>query len=939
MDIFDLIDNGRFVFQFCCRSTTRASRATNIRTKDCSPSLLHPTTASAHTMSRWHLETCMTPDVVMTGVHIHCKLCNQTPDIDKLVVNFDHQNSSDPSIPPDEPYGAYKLSWPPGIPYKTAGHDNTVKESLQSQHEAESDKLKDSASNPEITATYEKALGPHEFRLICLPSTDDTNSPIHLTLETYSDERYPEYETVSYTWAGEDGDGSLCKPVFVGPYWDMLLQTKNCWEMLRFLRPHRGYRLVWVDAICINQLDSLERASQVAKMGAIYKNSRRTIVYLGSAIVHVGDHAYPLRHSAKEAATLSISPHYLISLPTPTYNKEEAKAVFIGPDGKLKLSQLLLCRYFSRIWVIQELLLSRQVSIPVGDMEISFDSLSINALVGQGDQTRRSTRPWDNTLAPWLQYLSRGGYLRHGLLEWTLFTSLSHASDSRDELFSLLGLIPDNTLKPDYTISRLHAQIGVAAHSLFCRGSFESFYIAPTQRNNRPNEFPSWVPYRLRTKQALSVPWTSEEPEHVLREFYESLKRHFDKSYSGRYSIFQPEEDGAAGQDRACWTVGATVDANTAALTLTATHLATFTNAPVLVPFTNSAEWEAYVVRSNGLEMYLLSTRASALDQVVQPLDHLYWLHGDYEKRATPGFLVLRLMTESGSNHFKLIGFCSQVLFVEVYVGRKTVKNKQLNRSRSFAIHYLPFSRLQRRLKQAVDQAVGEFGCLEELFPGVCAREGQLLSFLALTSLASWPSEPFLFLSEYLRHLDLEYDGVISKEMREFEADQHEVEILTITVPSADISKFVLSWGLLRFPFSKFQRISLGEENEDLSWDETRIIATETLAESDMLRLRAELTAEDLADLRKHEKLDDGDGLGLGEQHTSSVLSSDALVVWRCFQELRKARWATRGMKPHEIVKLVQSSQDTSTIACPDWPVEIVDAFQVQGNTSKVTIV
>ncbi|KAK0732393.1 hypothetical protein B0T21DRAFT_349408 [Apiosordaria backusii] len=168
-------------------------------------------------MSRWHLETCMTPDVVVSRTHISCKICNQAPNIDRLVANSGHQNLSVSLIPPDEPYGAYNLSWPPGVPYTTTRRDVASEEPLQDQREARSNDLEGSMSNAENAIAYEKALEPDKFRLICLPNTNDVDAPIHLTLETYNDERYPEYETMSYTWAGEDGDDSLCKPVFVAP--------------------------------------------------------------------------------------------------------------------------------------------------------------------------------------------------------------------------------------------------------------------------------------------------------------------------------------------------------------------------------------------------------------------------------------------------------------------------------------------------------------------------------------------------------------------------------------------------------------------------------------------------------------------------------------------------------------------------------------------------
>lgn len=65
-----------------------------------------------------------------------------------------------------------------------------------------------------------------------------------MELETYRHDACPEYETTSYAWSGEDGDSTLSYPIYIGKYWDVPFQTKNCWFMLQYLRPGRGIRIV-----------------------------------------------------------------------------------------------------------------------------------------------------------------------------------------------------------------------------------------------------------------------------------------------------------------------------------------------------------------------------------------------------------------------------------------------------------------------------------------------------------------------------------------------------------------------------------------------------------------------------------------------------------------------------------------------------------------------
>lgn len=51
---------------------------------------------------------------------------------------------------------------------------------------------------------------------------------------------------------------------------------------------------MWIDAICINQEDAVERGSQVGRMGAIYRQCIQVVVYLGPDIAWLlppGQHA------------------------------------------------------------------------------------------------------------------------------------------------------------------------------------------------------------------------------------------------------------------------------------------------------------------------------------------------------------------------------------------------------------------------------------------------------------------------------------------------------------------------------------------------------------------------------------------------------------------------------------------------------------------------
>ncbi|KAF4854407.1 hypothetical protein CGCSCA4_v001659 [Colletotrichum siamense] len=222
-------------------------------------------------MSRWHASSCSNPHIVVQQQRPQCVSCNSSPDIDGLLAAQAAKSSSIPFLPPDEPPGQMRLWWPPCVPYVTTGPGGQ-RVPVQPPQDSESTSSSDEGKSPEEPqrfSIYPQRLRKDEFRVMCLYPVEDVNDPIHASLEVYDDLRYHEYETLSYTWGGENRDSRLTQPVYIGPYWDILLQTHNCWEMLRHMRPWKGVRNIWVDAICINQTDMQERQEQVAKMGRI----------------------------------------------------------------------------------------------------------------------------------------------------------------------------------------------------------------------------------------------------------------------------------------------------------------------------------------------------------------------------------------------------------------------------------------------------------------------------------------------------------------------------------------------------------------------------------------------------------------------------------------------------------------------------------------------
>jgi hypothetical protein len=92
------------------------------------------------------------------------------------------------------------------------------------------------------------------------------------------------YEALSYVW------GSEADPKFITVDDQKLAVTQNLYAVLLRLRDYNIPRIIWVDAVCINQGDDKEKEHQIRLLPAIYAKANRVAVWLGEAY-HDSDQA------------------------------------------------------------------------------------------------------------------------------------------------------------------------------------------------------------------------------------------------------------------------------------------------------------------------------------------------------------------------------------------------------------------------------------------------------------------------------------------------------------------------------------------------------------------------------------------------------------------------------------------------------------------------
>ena len=113
-----------------------------------------------------------------------------------------------------------------------------------------------------------------ETRLLPLqPGSGDDS--IHFTLHTVKLSDKPPYEAISYCW----GDPNDTREVHCDGA--LLHVTNSLYSALKRLRREDSVRVLWADAVCINQANTPEKSKQVQLMSLIYSQPSAVLVWLG----------------------------------------------------------------------------------------------------------------------------------------------------------------------------------------------------------------------------------------------------------------------------------------------------------------------------------------------------------------------------------------------------------------------------------------------------------------------------------------------------------------------------------------------------------------------------------------------------------------------------------------------------------------------------------
>ena len=341
-----------------------------------------------------------------------------------------------------------------------------------------------------------KQKGFEDWVEISAPEEDAT---VHLPEFRYI---WGDFMALSYTW----GDPSITQEIVVNG--TSVRVTKNVESCLKIFRdkPYikNGWKL-WIDALCINQKDILERGSQVKRMREIYTKAWTPIIWLGSEDEESSNAMELIKILAESYTTRD----QVIAL-TQALNQEPE---LFGVGRWRALHQMATRKYFGRMWILQEVAQGRK-NTPVlcGKMTIPWIYLSrafsllyktdevvnkfiVNELDAVGLQFR--LRFWASLeIVGEMQLLQDTilGYRRSNLYRLLNLGRSVYATDPRDKVYGFLGLMEPSLVDlivPDYNATVLNVYRDFVKATIEVDGSLDVI------RHSHPSlreEMPSWVP-------------------------------------------------------------------------------------------------------------------------------------------------------------------------------------------------------------------------------------------------------------------------------------------------------------------------------------------------------------------------------------------------------------------------------------------------------------
>jgi hypothetical protein len=328
----------------------------------------------------------------------------------------------------------------------------------------------------------------HQIRLLhLLPSADRRRTiACHFSIISLSQRsQQDKYEALSYAW----GDPIFNKSIkLAGAHFPV---TTNLKVILRAMRHVTQERVLWIDAVCIDQHNIQERSHQVSRMNDIYSQAASVMIWLGE----------PRADAALAFDFLREFGRLHDELPTSTDENRNTE------QTAMAVRSLLTRSWWTRIWTAQEWILAGRTTFQSGQYTLAGEVL-IRCLEHYRYHVKHTdccgmhlTSDFLFRLGDSLQPLFalnavRQLYSRIDFSSSIGYLRMRQAADPRDKVYGVLALAASQyagLLRADYSASVEHVYEQLTLALIDRTRWLDIFsHIAPNQPRNL--NVPSWVP-------------------------------------------------------------------------------------------------------------------------------------------------------------------------------------------------------------------------------------------------------------------------------------------------------------------------------------------------------------------------------------------------------------------------------------------------------------
>lgn len=375
-------------------------------------------------------------------------------------------------------------------------------------------------------------------------------------------DRLPNYDCLSYTWGDpmsrglyppddlQDDLSACCDKNIRHEDGTFIKVTENLVQALRRLtefgyssaRDSPAPHYLWIDAICINQKDSLEKSSQVALMDVIYSKAETVVVWLGEEDFHIPGALKVMEALAEvDLSRLEQAPYYddfdaFTAFDTLIEAGKALELPYIEAGEWRDYAAFLQRKWFERIWVVQEKVFAKKTEVFVGPHRLSWDYIIDAASV------LKQSRLANPLQALYLFAVDGYDYYRNGtvsklfedrLSNYQIFSELSqtpsipksletllyyskrlNATQPLDHIYAILGIwepirggsLGSKTIRVDYTKSIGSVYLEATLLAIEESGNLGILSLLDGQQST--TGLPSWVPdYSQKSGILPLVPW------------------------------------------------------------------------------------------------------------------------------------------------------------------------------------------------------------------------------------------------------------------------------------------------------------------------------------------------------------------------------------------------------------------------------------------------